>query len=154
MNANENQYCELAVTNSSPALVDPEDYIKCYVHTWCLARGGYAKTGFGYLSHFVLGVTPPPGFVVDHINRNPLDNRKVNLRVISYSGNLINRTLKSGENRSIYIDKKSGSIYVQITRNKKVYRVGIFPTYEAARKGRDEFLLKTFGQKQYDFSCV
>lgn len=44
------------------------------------------------LHHTVLGQRPlPPGSVVDHINRDPLDNRRANLRVVSVAQNNVNR---------------------------------------------------------------
>jgi hypothetical protein len=64
---------------------------KCRRHhfrVWSNSRGR-AKTKFIYLHRYILNA--PDGYVVDHINNNPLDNRKVNLRVVTHKANQQNR---------------------------------------------------------------
>ena len=48
------------------------------------------------------------GRVVDHINRNALDNRKANLRIVNHRQNMLNRVLKNS----------TGFIGVSIRKNK------------------------------------
>ena len=66
------------------------------------------------LPKFIL--KPKKGQVVDHKNRNPLDNRRCNLRIVNHRQNLLNRILKNS----------TGFIGVSIKRsetnkNKPVY---------------------------------
>lgn len=62
---------------------------------WQLNCNGYvwSRTGGGksYLHQIVIG-EKAEGKVVDHINHNPLDNRRENLRLVEYSVNSFNRT--------------------------------------------------------------
>lgn len=56
----------------------------------------YAKTNGdpeiknGTLLHRII-LNPPTGLVVDHINRNSLDNRRKNLRIVSQRENVLNQ---------------------------------------------------------------
>jgi hypothetical protein len=69
---------------------------------WYLGKDGYPvtyssidkKNKFkkGYKIHRFLEQDVPPGMVVDHINRNKLDNRRENLRICTMAENSYNRT--------------------------------------------------------------
>lgn len=56
-----------------------------------VSDAGQRVRGNIYIYHDVLGVQPSRSQVVDHINRDPTDNRRSNLRVCSYSANAFNR---------------------------------------------------------------
>jgi len=59
------------------------------------------KTGARRMLHRVI-MNAPPGKVVDHINHNTLDNRKDNLRIVSYVENARNRAGLNRNNKSGY----------------------------------------------------
>lgn len=84
----------------------------------------------------------PKGLVVDHINHNPLDNRKCNLKVCFTEENNKNRKEIQKNNKSGYknINKHKNKWQVRITRNKKVFNIGEFKTLEQAIQERDKFL--------------
>jgi hypothetical protein len=76
-------------TADLPALI--ENGRRWYLHSdgyaWYAQNvNGKAK---GIMLHRFL-MNPGPGLVVDHLNRNPLDNRRVNLRVCTHSENVHN----------------------------------------------------------------
>lgn len=52
----------------------------------------YLKNSCYLLSRWVMGF--PDGKSIDHINHNPLDNRKINLRSVSHAVNMANRKHK------------------------------------------------------------
>ena len=78
-------------------LIDAEDVPKTKCFNWCINHG-YIRTYIPnttkvlFLAHLLLGFRKESkNVVIDHINGNPLDNRKANLRVVSQSVNVRNR---------------------------------------------------------------
>jgi hypothetical protein len=72
------------------------------------------------LHHDIIG-KPPIGMMVDHINRNKLDNRKCNLRFVTRSQNNQNRKTKA-TNGFIGVHKtSSGSFSSACHLNKKMH---------------------------------
>ena len=86
---------------------DKDDYDNVKIHNWCITSVGYiASTKYVdgekkllLLHRLVLNVPYFPGKgakeSVDHINRNPLDNRKENLRIVSQTEQNLNQKKKS-----------------------------------------------------------
>lgn len=78
------------------ALVDDQDYEWAMQWRWARLGRGYAVTTMlvhGERKRLALHralLLPLPGFHVDHINRNPRDNRRSNLRAVSPSENVRN----------------------------------------------------------------
>lgn len=84
-------------------VIDKDDYENVSQLNWCVTSVGYiASTQYVdgikkllLLHRFIMNVPYFPGKgakeTVDHINRNPLDNRKENLRVVSQSEQNINQ---------------------------------------------------------------
>jgi HNH endonuclease len=73
------------------------------------------------LKVLALGVDLLPGEIVDHINRNTLDNRASNLRVTTVSGNNQNRD-KYKQQRGI----ECSSTYVGVSKAYDKYKASIF----------------------------
>lgn len=115
-------------------LVDSEDIPRLLEEggSWCVDGGKDAKRRYAIKRKIINGksttikmhrflTNAPSGKVVDHINHNTLDNRKVNLRVTTHLVNMQNIDRKSETNLSgirglTYIPKK-GLWYARVMRN-------------------------------------
>jgi len=75
--------------------VDKEFAYLADEHKFYLNNYGYVVTHqhstLAWLHHFIVGKPSGRKMVVDHIDRNPLNNRKNNLRIVSQTINLLNR---------------------------------------------------------------
>jgi hypothetical protein len=73
---------------------------------------------------------------VDHIDRNPLNDRWANLREASRQQNAANRMVprKSGLPRGVYPSNKSGRFYAMITIGRECVYLGTFDTPDEAHK--------------------
>ncbi|MFE0595423.1 HNH endonuclease [Paenibacillus lactis] len=90
---------EISLSKGKVAIVDDEDYGKLIKLKWHYNRGyarhSYWESGTSksiWMHHVILGVYPNRKLVVDHINGNPLDNRKINLRIVTQQQNLFNKS--------------------------------------------------------------
>lgn len=132
------------------ALIDLEDVDKVKEYKWC-------SNGYGYvicrelnasLHRFVMGYYDNDK-VVDHINRNRLDNRKDNLRIATYQQNTSNRSIQSNNVSDVpgvswRKDRNKWRAYIMV--NKKQISLGLFNKKEDAIKARKEGELKYFGE--------
>lgn len=85
-------------TDGERAFVDPEHFDRVSKFKWrCAIVGGRVQRSINKggkvismsLAEMIIG--KKPGLEIDHINRNPLDNRKKNLRHVTSSQNKLNR---------------------------------------------------------------
>jgi hypothetical protein len=86
---------------------------------------------------------------VDHINGNPLDNRKCNLRIVTASQNCKNKKSKnksSSKYLGVYWDKSNNTWCAAIGINGKQKSLGSFENEMDAAKCRDEATKKYFGE--------
>jgi hypothetical protein len=129
------------------ALIDKKDLDKIKGYKWCLNNFGYVMTiknkKIILLHHLILG-KPLRGYNIDHINHNTLDNRKQNLRFVTYSQNSMNRKSKG------YIWVKDVKKWkVQIYINHKQITLGYFINEQNAINARKKAEQKYFGEFAY-----
>jgi hypothetical protein len=103
------------------------------------------------LHRLIMGITDPK-IIVDHINRNPLDNRKSNLRLCTIAENSRNSGIISSRNTSGYkgVTKSSKKWLARIEFNGKKMYLGSFNTPQAAAEAYDKKAVELFGE----FACT
>lgn len=88
----------IALSKGFVALVDDDDYARVSQHKWWLSSSGHVYTQIArktvMLHRFIIGAIK--GQVIDHINRNRLDNRRENLRFCTQSQNCANAPSRRG----------------------------------------------------------
>jgi hypothetical protein len=133
-------------------LVDAEDAEKAKKFSWCISKTGYVVANIGgkviKLHRFLLGIEEQKE-IVDHINGNPLDNRRINLRICTCAEN--NRNCKLSKNNStghtgVSHIKSTGKFRARIMLDRKEIQLGRFDTYEEAVKAREQAEIKYFGE--------
>lgn len=90
------------------------------------------------------------GEVVDHINHNTLDNRKINLRVCTHRQNMRNQVKpKNNTSRFKGVNKEKGRWRARILVDKKRLSLGMFENIFDAVFARREAEAVYYGE----FSC-
>jgi hypothetical protein len=134
----------IPLTQGKFAIVDDEDFEALSKHNWRLATGNYASRAQPHAKHTTFHsifmhreiTNAKQGETVDHINRNPLDNRRVNLRLISHQQNCWNvskrRRAQSGY-IGVYWFPRDKVWYARIRgADSKSVHIGAFKTPEVA----------------------
>ena len=134
--------------------VDRENYEMISKYLWGESHG-YAftsipKTSKKVLMHRMI-MEPDTKNIVDHINGNPLDNRKSNLRLCKKQDNCRHRVKLSKNNTTgfngIFIDKRRKNKYVaQINTNGKGIHIGCFRNINDAIHARRRTEEEYFGE--------
>lgn len=119
------------------AIIDLEDVEKCKQFKWHIRRAPntnyavsseYPKRRFLHqliMNYYDLDMD------IDHINRNGLDNRKSNLRIISHSKNITNQGRGTGVKQV-----PSGNFQAIITKDAKPIYLGTFNSFDEACDAR------------------
>ena len=119
------------------AIIDIEDVDLCKTRKWHLKKGtntNYAISSDAedrILMHRLILDYHEYDKDIDHINRNGLDNRKENLRLVSHGKNITNQ----GEGTGV-IQVPSGNYQARIMKNRKSIYLGTFSNYRWALGAR------------------
>jgi hypothetical protein len=125
------------------ALVDAEDLEWASRWTWCLNANGYAwrnsrgepgEAKHVYLHRALLGLRAGDRRQVDHINRDKLDDRRVNLRIATDATNRQNTPAIGGSSqyRGVHFDRSRGRWTASAQLNRQGHHLGRFATEQEA----------------------
>lgn len=151
---------KIKLTQGKYALVDDSDYEWLSQWKWCYSQGrknqdGYAvrkiwiketqKTKTIRMHRLILNLSR--GELIDHINGDTLDNRRINLRKCNYLQNGHNRKMSRRNTsgyKGIYPHKSKWRAYIGF--NKKLIFLGDYKNIEDAIKVRNLAEERYFGE--------
>lgn len=141
-------YKLVPLTQGKFAIVDNEDFDRVKSINWSVNKGGYAiSTRKGLMHRFIMN--PSKDRIIDHKDRNTLNNRKENLRICGMSENSMN-SISKVNSKSIY----KGVYWIEsrnkwkslITLNQKTFYIGYFKSEIKAAKAYDKRAIQLFGE--------
>lgn len=140
--------------NNKPFIFDKEDYDKIKDYCWWVDKKGYVSTiiiNREDKKHHTLKIhriitNCPNDMVVDHINHNPSDNRRENLRICTYQQNSWNQNVRCNNKLGIKGVYEHNGKYVSAFQSKYL---GIFNTIEEAQEAYDKEAQRRYGEFYY-----
>lgn len=136
---------------------DKEDYNLVSRYCWDIDKStGYVKTidrinktGKLYLHRLIMGCIKGDKTIVDHINRNKIDCRKNNLRIVNDTQSAINKGVKNNNTSGkigVSWDKDCNKWHSYITVNKVRINLGYYDNFEDAKEIRIKAEKEYFGE--------
>ena len=146
-------YAELIVEKRDGTIfkiiIDNEDVDKVKQHKWRSNGNKYFKNPKGlYLHRFIMNCNDK-NMTVDHIDGNPLNCLKSNLRICTEKENSMNHKIQSNNTSGcsgVTFRKDTNKWTVSIQVGYKVYRLGCYNSKEEAIRVRKEAEIKYFGE--------
>ena len=137
----------ILLSSGERIIIDRDDLESIQKYRWHISTQGYVRTEVFSggkrkeikLHNFLLGFIPSKSLVVDHINRNKLDNRKSNLRIVSKKENARNSKTQCNNtsgHRGISFRRKESKWEAYIKVDGKREHLGIFDELADAIKAR------------------
>jgi hypothetical protein len=149
---------EIKLTQDKVTIVDDSDYEWLSRHKWLCDNIGYAaRDTYGegkrkrVFMHRVIMETPDD-METDHINRNKLDNRRVNLRTCTRSQNVANTGIRrdnTSGRKGVSWDKSENKWRATININNKYIQIGRYKNIDDASEAYNKKAIELFGEFAY-----
>ena len=134
------------------AIVDDQDFERLIDYRWRVNSKGYAIRSYSNGEHEILValhreiMQPPPGLVVDHIDRCRLNNTRANLRAITQQQNLMNRRMFSSNSTGYKgVSAKNGKWRARIEKDGVDIHLGHYDDVLTAALVYDCAAMRLFG---------
>jgi len=138
---------EIKLTQGKVAIVDIEDFEELNKYNWVADKSRntfYARKWGGVKMHRMI-LDAAKGEICDHINRNGLDNRRSNLRIVTHSENNYNCSLSKRSttgHKGVYWYKKYKKWVAQAGGNGNRKTIGYYHDIQDAVTARKKYLDK------------
>lgn len=145
---------EIILSNGKRTLVDDSDYEELNKFKWSCVGVGYVQRGScssAVLMHRQI-LQAPRGIEVDHVNRDPLDNRRCNLRLATRRQNECNKGLKSTNTsgyKGVKYHKREKKWRAEIRLNGRTVHIGSYKTPREAAIAYNNMAFKINGEFAY-----
>lgn len=145
---------KISLTKKLEVIVDDDDYIKYSCYKWyARKRGNYVYAALNisrngkfttYLLHRLISGALYEYDIVDHINGNTLDCRKINLRKTTKGNNNKNKHRHWGNipYKGVSFHKGINKFRAAVWSDNKFYHAGYYNTALEAALARDRYAIK------------
>ena len=143
----------IPLTQGQEAFVDDEDYKWLMQWKWHYNGRNAVRQTIGnnakaiYMHREIMNT--PVGMDTDHVNHNPLDNRKENLRICTFAENQHNQNIHKNNTsgyKGVMWHKATNKWIAQINVEKKHMHLGLFDNPREAAKFYDAAAFAYYGE--------
>jgi hypothetical protein len=145
---------KIPLSGGKAILIDGQSLERIAPHKWYAVKMRniwYAIThtnGCGTISMHRLIMEARPGQEIDHINGNGLDNRRINLRLVTRQQNLQNQKTRQhiSSYKGVSWERRIKRWKARITHNYQIFYLGCFKNEKDAARAYNRAALHLFGE--------